>query len=426
MRQIWGGPGQPVRRPPSALRRKRLGLLLIWLGVALLLSHEIWQGLQGDSRLQFETAFGAASRLERAIDSAPAERDATTNTRTDATKAMYYSHWQQGGCSSYAPPLDMVCLDSVISFGVEGGKSFFASLPDEPKAAALEVINHRMAYRQRAAIARGLDDSMRPDLYRVQPVPPNFPLRPRAQERALALGLQRDRALLGWVETYSPASNPVSVLLKRFQIPTPLASPEALSSGEIFAKAEPFTVEIWITLEDGTSAPATGVLVSADGLVLTNAHVVEGNPTPAVRVRDRQQNEQQFWGRVVTEDARVDLALIQLTGAVGLPIAPLADSTAQVQVGDRVYALGSPVGSHWKLTEGEVIALESQCGVRGLKCIRMPRGFLQPGNSGGPLLDVTGTVIGINRALQESTGEGVSIPIEVVQQFLRQERQLAG
>ncbi|NJR67188.1 MAG: trypsin-like serine protease [Leptolyngbyaceae cyanobacterium CRU_2_3] len=153
-------------------------------------------------------------------------------------------------------------------------------------------------------------------------------------------------------------------------------------------------------------------------------HVVEDNPTPTIHLRDSQQNEQQFPGRVIAEDHSVDLALIQLSGATGLSVAPLADSSTQVQVGDRVYALGSPVGFHWKLTQSQVIAVQSQCGVFGLKCIRMPKGFLHPGNSGGPLLDQTGQVIGINRALQSTTGEGVSIPIETVKDFLRRQGQL--
>ncbi|HEY9642428.1 MAG TPA: trypsin-like peptidase domain-containing protein, partial [Coleofasciculaceae cyanobacterium] len=296
-------------------------------------------------------------------------------------------------------------------------------------AAAIAVANRRLEYRQRS-LARLVPDRWAPNDFPTQRTRRfNADVPGRSPERiGIAKGIQRDRALLAQVETYMPPEpvDPVSALkqwLKAQFFPAPPALPQ-LTASEIYAKAEPFTVEVWIVVEDGTSAPATGVIVSDKGLVLTNAHVVEGNPNPTIHIRDGQQNERQFPGQVIVEDRNVDLALIQLTGANQLPTAPFADSSTSVKVGDTVFALGSPVGSHWKLTQANVIAVQSQCGVPGLKCIRMPRGFLHPGNSGGPLLDQTGKVIGINRALQEATGEGVSIPIDNVKDFLRQQEEL--
>lgn len=91
-------------------------------------------------------------------------------------------------------------------------------------------------------------------------------------------------------------------------------------------------------------------------------------------------------------------------------------------MGDKVYAIGSPHGKSWTLSTATVIELNSTCanGTSPLRCIRTPSGFLYPGNSGGPLINASGEVIGVNRAVQQSTGEGVSIPIETVQQFLAQ------
>ncbi len=174
-----------------------------------------------------------------------------------------------------------------------------------------------------------------------------------------------------------------------------------------------FTAEIWIQTNAG-AAPASGIIVREDGLILTNHHVI-ANGLLYVKLKDGRQ----FQGQTIASDHSLDLALVQLDGAANLPVAPLAQSS-NVKVGDTVKAIGSPMGSHWKHTEASVIATDSDCGLQALngRCIRTPSDFLYPGNSGGPLLNDRGEVIGVNRAIQESSGEGVSVPIEVFyQQF---------
>ncbi|WP_143467858.1 S1C family serine protease, partial [Leptolyngbya ohadii] len=200
--------------------------------------------------------------------------------------------------------------------------------------------------------------------------------------------------------------------------------PQALSNGtENNAKPAPtpqaagstdpdrFTVEVWVTVE-GTPAPATGIIIRQDGLILTNRHVVAAGVL-YVKTKDGKQ----YQGRTIASDASLDLALVQIDGAANLPTAPLAES-ANVKPGDTVKAIGHPMGETWKHTEAQVLATDSLCGLKALdnRCIRTPSGFLYPGNSGGPLLNASGEVIGINRAIQEATGEGVSIPIEVFHQ----------
>jgi S1-C subfamily serine protease len=194
---------------------------------------------------------------------------------------------------------------------------------------------------------------------------------------------------------------------------TPLAE---LDASTLYANAKPFTVELWINV-DGGYAPATGIILRSDGLILTNYHVISDNPAPSVHLPDGRK----FTGQVITSDASVDLALVKIQGVDGLPVAKLADSTQDVQIGDTVYAIGSPMGAHWKLTQAQVMRTDSICGSRALdrQCIRTPSGFLYPGNSGGPLLNTKGEVIGVNRAIQESTGQGVSIPIEIVKAFVQ-------
>lgn len=196
------------------------------------------------------------------------------------------------------------------------------------------------------------------------------------------------------------------------------SQPQQLTKEQLYALAVQFTVEVWITIEDGSRAPATGIVVGAGDAVLTNAHVVAGNPSPTIRVRDAGGGEIDYPGQVVASDRARDMALIALVGAPLLPVAPLADSTAEVRVRDKVYVFGSPVGYHWKMTDGEVIELASECGLRQLRCIRTAEGAMHPGNSGGPLLNGSGDVIGLNRAIQQSTGQGVSIPVEQVRDFL--------
>jgi hypothetical protein len=442
-----------------------VGLLLLWVIGSLLvirvLSGEFQTGQsQTGDRSQFESAFQWVSQIGASDTDARASkfginqmtynrwrrsqnqpyRNVSEISEGEA-KRLYQTYWQQEHCGSYAAPLDATCLDTMVSFGMSGSRStterFFSNLPTDPQAAAIAVLNRRIDYRQQLGTRYG-DQSPNSQT----PLRGQYPHSagqsqgrqsqgqlPRSLQTGVAQGLRRDQELLAQVEAYrSPQPSGSlwaagSTFLQRLIFPSGTSSsspsPQLLSSDQIRANAEPFTVEVWITLEDGTSAPATGIVV-ADGLILTNAHVVEGNPRPTIHTRDRLQNEQTYSGQVIADDRSVDMALIQIS-ARGLPIAPLADSTAQVKVGDTVYALGSPVGFHWKLTTAKVIEVQSQCGLPGLKCIRMPRNFLHPGNSGGPLLDATGMVIGINRAVQGSTGEGVSIPVEEIKRFLQEE-----
>ncbi|MEP0911787.1 trypsin-like peptidase domain-containing protein [Leptolyngbya sp. GB1-A1] len=204
-------------------------------------------------------------------------------------------------------------------------------------------------------------------------------------------------------------------------VPPPVQPPSAKEErerAEQFLQQSPkvadpdrFTVEVWINTDSGI-APASGIIIRSDGLILTNHHVI-ANGLLHVKTKDGKQ----FSGRTIASDSSLDLALVQLDGAANLPTAPLAQS-ANVKAGDTVRAIGHPMGSHWKQTEASVIVVNSDCGLQALdgNCIRTPSGFLYPGNSGGPLLNDRGEVIGINRAIQESTGEGVSIPIEIFHQ----------
>jgi serine protease Do len=155
----------------------------------------------------------------------------------------------------------------------------------------------------------------------------------------------------------------------------------------------------------------SGFIVSADGLILTNAHVVQGADEITVRLTDRRE----FRATLVGSDPQTDVAVLRID-ARGLPTVKLGDP-ARVRVGEPVLAIGSPYGFENSVTSGIVSA----------KSRRLPDDtyvpFLQtdvavnPGNSGGPLFDVRGEVIGINSQIYSRTGgfQGLSfaIPIDV-------------
>ncbi|NJR58373.1 MAG: trypsin-like serine protease [Cyanobacteria bacterium CRU_2_1] len=333
-------------------------------------------------------------------------------------KVIYRDFWQQGRCDRYAAPLDITCLDTIVSFGVENSESFFQQLSDDPQQAALEVVEQRQAYRYEITSGGYVRMGRRSVL----------------QQRLLQEGLRRDRALITFIKSYTPTQTSESFDLRRLlgldsseqnaadENSTPsnesLDSTQDLSPEQIYTKAKPFTVEVWIDV-GGTLAPATGVILTPDGLVLTAHHVIDEAPNPAIHLADGRK----FEAEVIEADPTVDLALLQLKGASGLPTATLADSTTHIQVGDTVYAIGSPYGEHWKFSSAPVIQLQSRCGLFELECIRTPEDFLFPGHSGGPLLDTYGEVVAINRAIQQSTGEGVSVPIETVKEFVDRVRQ---
>ncbi|WP_071515873.1 trypsin-like peptidase domain-containing protein [Geitlerinema sp. PCC 9228] len=174
-----------------------------------------------------------------------------------------------------------------------------------------------------------------------------------------------------------------------------------------------------VAIEAGNSA-GSGSIISADGLVLTNAHVIEGaSDNITVTLED---------GRRVAAEAIAfasseDLAILQIRGAENLPTIPLAD-TGSVQVGQRAFAIGNPFGQfQGTFTTGIVSRLDSQ---RGLI---QHDAAINPGNSGGPLLNSDAELIGVNTAIftsgqsQGNIGIGFAISVSRVQSFLASVRQ---
>jgi serine protease Do len=171
--------------------------------------------------------------------------------------------------------------------------------------------------------------------------------------------------------------------------------------------------------EQRERAEGSGVIVSSDGYVLTNDHVVDGATEVKVTLSDKREMK----ARVIGTDAKTDIALLKLD-ASNLPFLKLGNS-ANVEVGDIALAIGNPFGLGQTVTMGIVSALQ-----RGGLGIEQYEDFIQtdaainPGNSGGALVNVEGELIGINTAILSRSGGnqgvGFAVPIDMARQVMTQ------
>ncbi len=201
---------------------------------------------------------------------------------------------------------------------------------------------------------------------------------------------------------------------------SPVANAEPGTVAGAAAIATPSTVDIRVTLAQG-AAEGSGVILSADGAVLTNNHVVAGSTgTITVTLADGSEHE----ATVVGTSPSYDLAVLRLQGVAGLTPATLGNS-ADLQVGQQVVAIGSPKGLTGTVTTGIVSAFDRTVAVQGEDGSSVVYNGLQTdtpinqGNSGGPLVDLQGRVVGINSAIatggSESSGSiglGFAIPVD--------------
>ena len=158
----------------------------------------------------------------------------------------------------------------------------------------------------------------------------------------------------------------------------------------------------------------SGFIISKDGEILTNNHVVEGADSITVILSDKQQVK----AKLIGADPETDIALLKIDDGDNLPVVPLGDSDA-LEVGEWVIAIGNPFGLSQTVTVGVVSAKgRNQVGINDYENFIQTDAAINPGNSGGPLLNIHGEVIGINSALYTKTGGymgiGFAIPINMV------------
>jgi serine protease Do len=164
----------------------------------------------------------------------------------------------------------------------------------------------------------------------------------------------------------------------------------------------------------------SGVVVSADGYILTNNHVIDG----ATEIKIALPDKREFKGKIVGSDPKTDIAVVKIS-ATGLPTLPFGDSS-KLQVGDYVFAIGDPFGIGETATMGIVSATG-----RGNLAIEDYEDFIQtdaainPGNSGGALVNAHGELVGINTAILANGGGGnqgigFAIPINMARRVMDQ------
>lgn len=165
-----------------------------------------------------------------------------------------------------------------------------------------------------------------------------------------------------------------------------------------------------------THSVGTGIVINKQGHVLTNAHVIEGASVIEILVG---KNNKKFQAKILGTDPKTDLALLKIEGHATVTPVDLGDSDS-LRVGDAVIAIGNPFGYSHTVTSGIISAKGRVIGTGPYDNFLQTDAAIHPGNSGGPLLDMRGRVIGINTAVSnEGAGIGFAIPINMAKQVTK-------
>jgi serine protease Do len=175
--------------------------------------------------------------------------------------------------------------------------------------------------------------------------------------------------------------------------------------------------------ERGPSRPqrslGSGFIISEDGYIITNNHVVGDAAKITVRLSDKEEHE----AKVIGTDDKTDIALIKIDAGRPLPTVPLGKSAA-LEIGDWVLAIGNPFGLEETVTAGIVSAKGRVIGAGPYDDFIQTDASINPGNSGGPLLNLKGEVVGINTAIFSQSGGNIGIgfatPIDLAESIITQ------
>ncbi|WP_287129066.1 S1C family serine protease [Candidatus Cyanaurora vandensis] len=170
--------------------------------------------------------------------------------------------------------------------------------------------------------------------------------------------------------------------------------PEEQTSINVYKSTSPAVVTVSSRLGSGA-----GTVISPEGLVLTNEHVIRNAPRGTVTIQTSQGKR--YTGQVTAVDRRNDLALVRLTTQDRFSVIPLADQDG-IQVGQQVFAIGNPFGLSGTFTRGILSRISRNGDLQ-------TDAALNPGNSGGPLLNSRGELIGVNKAILSPDGGNVGI-----------------
>ncbi|MET0534619.1 MAG: trypsin-like peptidase domain-containing protein [Steroidobacter sp.] len=193
---------------------------------------------------------------------------------------------------------------------------------------------------------------------------------------------------------------------------------ESAKGSVVFISTQERVLDYWtrnvMTVPRGTGS---GFIWDEQGHVITNLHVVQGGSQAIVKLADGRDFEAQFVGGSATHD----IAVLKITTPKNAPLPIPVGSSHDVQVGQKVFAIGNPFGLDWTLTTGIVSALDrSLSGEEGrvIQHLIQTDAAINPGNSGGPLLDSTGRLIGMNTAIFSpsgaSAGIGFAVPVDTI------------
>ena len=206
--------------------------------------------------------------------------------------------------------------------------------------------------------------------------------------------------------------------LSSVPVPTRLAQVrnEEQTTIDVYRIASPAVV----TIDTGRGS-GSGSIVSSEGLILTNEHVVRG--ARGGRATVITSSGKRYTGQVIATDRTNDLALVRLNTTDRFPTVRLSRPQS-IQVGQRVFAIGSPFGLSGTLTTGILSRISPDGNLQ-------TDAALNPGNSGGPLLNSQGELIGVNRAILSrgvggNTGIGFATSIAIAQDFIQQNRNRSG
>ncbi len=161
-------------------------------------------------------------------------------------------------------------------------------------------------------------------------------------------------------------------------------------------------------------AMGSGFIIDPSGLIITNDHVVRNADEVQVLLHDGRK----FTSRDIKRDPRSDLAIIRITAPSALPFLKLGDSDA-MEVGDRVLAIGSPLGMTGTVTSGIISAKGATCIPICTKISCKPTPPSIPAIRGGPLVNLAGEVVGVNSAIKSSTGGSQGIGLAIASNFVR-------